>query len=77
MIKEKKILAMNIVTELLVEDLAEEWGRPAEEILLDFMQSRTAISLYNDSLKLWWDGPSVVREWYKEELASKHNEDAK
>ena len=74
--KEKKVFAMNIVAMIVAEDLAEEWGKPAEEVLLDFMQSRTAISLYNDSLKLWWDGPSVVREWYKEELASKHNEDA-
>ena len=75
--KGKKVFAMNIVAMIVAEDLAEEWGRPAEEILLDFMQSRTAISLYNDSLKLWWDGPSVVREWYKEELAAKHGEKAK
>lgn len=75
--KGKKVFAMNIVAMIVAEDLAEEWGKPAEEVLLDFMQSHTAISLYNDSLKLWWDGPSVVREWYKEELASKHDEDAK
>ena len=74
---EQKVFAMNIVAELLVEDIAEETGRPAEEVLLDFMQSKTAVSLYNDSLKLWWDGPSVVEEWYKEELAAKHCEEAK
>ena len=68
---EQKVFAMNIVTELLVEDIAEETGRPAEEVLLDFMQSKTAVSLYNDSLKLWWDGPTVVGDWYKEELAAK------
>ena len=68
---EQKVFAMNIVTELLVEDIAEETGRPAEEVLLDFMQSKTAVSLYNDSLKLWWDGPNVVGDWYKEELAAK------
>jgi len=62
---------MNLVAMMLAEDIAEETGRPAEEILLEFMQSRTAVSLYNDSLKLWWDGPSVVGEWYKEELAEK------
>ena len=74
---EQKVFAMNIVTELLVEDIAEETGRPAEEVLLDFMQSKTAVSLYNDSLKLWWDGPNVVGDWYKEELAAKHSEEAK
>ncbi len=75
--KEKKVFAMNIVAMMLAEDLAKEEGRPAEEILLEFMQSRTAVSLYNDKLKLWWDGPSVVGEWYKEELAARHCEEAK
>ena len=75
--KEKKVFAMNLVAMMLVEDLAEEWGRPAEEILLEFMQSHTAVSLYNDKLKLWWDGPCVVAEWYKEELAARHCEEAK
>ena len=71
MTNEQKVFAMNIVTELLVEDIAEETGRPAEDVLLDFMQSKTAVSLYNDSLKLWWDGPSAVGEQYKKELISR------
>ena len=62
---------MNAVATMLVEDIAEETGRPVEDVLLDFMQSKTAVSLYNDSLKLWWDGPTVVGDWYKEELAAK------
>jgi len=71
MTNEQKVFAMNIVTKLLVEDIAEETGRPAEDVLLDFMQSKTAVSLYNDSLKLWWDGPSAVGERYKKELTSR------
>ena len=53
--KERKTSAMNIVAMLLVEDLAEEMNKAIEEALLDFMQSKTASMLYNDSLKLWWD----------------------
>ncbi len=68
MIKEKKIYAMNIVTELLVEDIAEETGRPVEEVLLDFMQSEMAEKLYDDSLKLWWDEPDALRERYEKEF---------
>lgn len=66
--KERKIFAMNIVAMLLVEDLAKEMNKTIEEALLDFMQSKTASMLYDDSLKLWWDGPSAVGEMYKEEL---------
>lgn len=75
--KEKTLMAMNLVTILLVEDFSKESGQPAEDVLLDFMQSRTAVNLYNDSLKLWWDGPSVVGERYKKELATKHDSEAK
>ena len=75
--KDKTVFAMNAVATMLVEDIAEETGRPAEEVLLDFMQSKTAVSLYNDSIKLWWDGPTVVGDWYKEELAAKRRGEAK
>ena len=70
-IREQKIFAMNIVAELLVEDIAKETRRPREEVLLKFMQSEMAEKLYDDSLKLWWDGPDALRERYKEELATK------
>ncbi len=75
--KEKTVLAMNLVTMMVAEDIAEELGKPAEEILLDFMQSETAVKLYDDSLKLWWDGPDAIGERYKEELAAKRCEEAK
>ena len=68
--KEQKVFAMNIVAELLVEDIAEETGRPMEEVLLDFMQSEMAEKLYDDSLKLWWDGPDAFRERYEKEFAA-------
>ena len=59
---------MNIVTELLVEDIAKETRRPTEEVLLKFMQSEMAEKLYDDSLKLWWDGPDALRERYEKEF---------
>ena len=61
---------MNLVTMMIVEDIAEETGRPVEEVLLDFMQSEMAEKLYDDSLKLWWDGPDAFRERYKKEFAA-------
>ncbi len=67
-IREQKIFAMNIVAELLVEDIAKETRRPREEVLLKFMQSEMAEKLYDDSLKLWWDGPDAFRERYEKEF---------
>ena len=29
------------------------------------MESNTAKMLYDDSTKLWWDGPSAIAEEYK------------
>ena len=75
--REKKVFAMNAVAMLLVEDIAKESGKTTEDVLLDFMQSRTAARLYDDSLKLWWDGPSAVGEWYKQELAATHCNETK
>ena len=70
MIKEKKIYAMNLVTMMIVEDIAKETRRPMEEVLLKFMQSEMAEKLYDDSLKLWWDGPDALRERYEKEFDS-------
>ena len=67
-IKEKKIYAMNLVTMMIVEDIAKETRRPTEEVLLKFMQSEMAEKLYDDSLKLWWDGPDALRERYEKEF---------
>lgn len=39
--------------------------RVQEELLLEFMKSNIAKMLYDDSTKLWWDGPSAVVEEFK------------
>lgn len=67
-IREQKIFAMNAVATMLVEDIAKETRRPREEVLLKFMQSEMAEKLYDDSLKLWWDGPDAFRERYEKEF---------
>ena len=36
--KDKTVLAMNLVTMMIVEDIAEETGRSTEEVLLDFIE---------------------------------------
>jgi hypothetical protein len=34
-------------------------------MLLEFLKSNTAKMLYDDSTKLWWDGPSSIAEDFK------------
>ncbi len=59
---------MDLTTMMAVEQISEETNQPQEKVLLDFMESDTAKILYDDSTKLWWDGPSATAEEYKKHL---------
>ena len=67
MTKEKTLFAMDLTAMMAVEELSKETNQPQEKVLLDFMESNTAKMLYDDSTKLWWDGPSAIAEEYKKE----------
>lgn len=62
---DKTLLAMDLTAMMAVEQLSKETKQPQEKVLLDFMESNTAKMLYDDSTKLWWDGPSAIAEEYK------------
>ncbi|MDY2839813.1 MAG: hypothetical protein SOT46_05510 [Treponema sp.] len=62
---DKTLFAMDLTAKMAVEQLAQETELPQEELLLEFMKSNTAKMLYDDSTKLWWDGPSAVVEEFK------------
>ena len=64
---EKTLLAMDLTAMMAVEHLANETKQPEEKVLLDFMESTTAKMLYDDSTKLWWDGPAAAAEEFKSE----------
>ena len=67
MTKDKTLFAMDLTALMAVEQLAEEMKRPLEKVLLDFMESDAAQMLYDDSTKLWWDGPSATAEEFKKQ----------
>lgn len=50
---------------MAIEQISKETNKPVEEVLLNFMESNAAKMLYDDSTKLWWDGPSAVAEEFK------------
>ncbi len=62
---DKTLFAMDMIAKMAVEQLALETNQSMEKVLLDFMESNTAKMLYDDSTKLWWDGPSAVAEEFK------------
>ena len=64
---DKTLFAMDLTAKMTVEQLAQETKKPQEELLLEFMKSDTAKMLYDDSTKLWWDGPSAVAEEFKKQ----------
>ena len=65
MSNEKTVFSMDLTALMAVEQLAKETNQSMEKVLLDFMKSNTAKMLYDDSTKLWWDGPSAVAEEFK------------
>ena len=67
MSNEKTVFSMDLTALMAVEQLAKETNQPMEKVLLDFMESNTAKMLYDDSTKLWWDGPAVAAEEFKSE----------
>ena len=64
--KENAAIDMNI--QMVVDDLSGILQKPVEEILPQFLQSRTCTVLYDRESKLWWDGPSAIVELYLEEM---------
>ncbi|MBO7551789.1 MAG: hypothetical protein J6T62_09765 [Fibrobacter sp.] len=69
--EDKKILfSMDLNAMMAVEKIAKDMQRPQEDVLVDFMESNTAKMLYDDSNKLWWDGPDATAEEYESELAA-------
>ncbi len=65
--KSKTLFSMDLIVRMAVEDLAKQMRKSQEEVLLDFMGTNTAKILYDDSTKLWWEGPAAVEEMFKKE----------
>ncbi|MCR5437349.1 MAG: hypothetical protein K6E97_09840 [Treponema sp.] len=70
MANEKTLFAMDLTVLMAVEQLSKETKQPLEKILLAFMESDAAKMLYDDSTKLWWDGPSATAQEFKNRSGS-------
>jgi hypothetical protein len=68
--EEQKKYAVDAMVALVVEELVCDLKQDTTEILRDFVSSKTGALLYDESSKLWWNGPSYIADMYKREIAS-------
>ena len=66
----KENAAIDMSIQMAMDDLSAILHKQVEEILPQFLQSRTCAVLYDRESKLWWDGPSAIVEMYLEEINS-------
>ena len=64
---DQKKYAIDLTTTLVVEEIAEKLGTDQAKSLHDFVSSETGKLLYDESSKLWWNGPSYIAEMYLKE----------
>lgn len=65
--EEQKKFAVDVMVTLVVEELADVLEFDRITILKDFIASKTGALLYDESSKLWWNGPSYIADMYMKE----------
>ena len=65
--KEQINYTIDLLITMAVEEIAEDTGKDSKKILVDFILSKTGKALYDESTKLWCNGPSYIADMYKEE----------
>ena len=66
--KEKMDYTIDLLITMVAEEISEETGKDRKEILTDFLCSRKGKALYDETTKLWCNGPAYITELYREEL---------
>lgn len=66
--EEQKKFAVDAMVTLVVEELVNDLKLDSTVVLKDFVASRTGALLYDESSKIWWNGPSYIADLYKKEI---------
>lgn len=66
--KEKMGYTIDILVSMVVDEVAEMTGKDRNEILPEFVVSKTGKALYDESTKLWCNGPSYIVDMYFDEI---------
>lgn len=65
--EEQRKFAIDVMVTLVVEELVRDFNLAPSIVLKDFVTSKTGTLLYDESSKLWWNGPSYVADLYRKE----------
>lgn len=71
---EQKKFAVDATVTLVVEELVKDLKLEPSVALKDFVSSKTGALLYDESSKLWWNGPSYIADMYKKEKTQTDSE---
>lgn len=66
--KERLEYTIDVLAAMAVEEIAEDMGKEPKDVLADFLLSKTGRALYDDTTKLWCNGPSYIADMYKGEI---------
>ena len=66
--KEKMDYTIDLLITMVTDEIANETGKNRNDVLTDFLCSKTGKALYDPSTRLWCNGLSYIVELYKEEL---------
>lgn len=59
--------AMDLIAMMAIDEIASDADVSPSTVIPEFFSSHTGKMLLDDSLKLWWDGPSAVVASYNAE----------
>ncbi|MCI5501966.1 MAG: hypothetical protein MR409_08635 [Lachnospiraceae bacterium] len=69
--KERINYTIDLLVTMVVDEVSESTGKNSKDVLVDFILSKTGKTLYDDSTKLWCNGPSYIAEMYMDEISKK------
>lgn len=62
--KEKLDYTIDVLVAMIVDEIAETTGENRNDILPEFVVSKTGEALYDTSTRLWCNGPSYIVDMY-------------
>ena len=66
--KEKMDFTIDLSITMVTDEIAVETGKVRNNVLTDFLCSKTGKALYDEKTKLWCTGSAYIAELYMEEL---------
>ncbi|MCI5829825.1 MAG: hypothetical protein UHY90_01895 [Treponema sp.] len=62
---------IDLLISMTVEILARDLHRDTNQVLQDFLLSKTGRGLYDADTKLWCNGPAYIAEIYRDEVKNR------